>query len=45
MFRSLHDMPEEAGLPLGKGQAVDQVPTAGANAIRLPEVANLSAER
>lgn len=38
-------MAEDVGLPAGEDGQADMVPTAGADAIKLPEVANLSAER
>ncbi|CAM9383976.1 unnamed protein product [Scytosiphon promiscuus] len=42
---SLHDMDEDAGLPLPEGVEGDPTPTAGTDDIKLPEVSNLSAER
>lgn len=38
-------MAEDVGLPVGENGQADAVPTAGADAIKLPEVANLSEER
>lgn len=38
-------MAEDAGMPVDETQAAEMVPTAGPEEIKLPEVANLSAER
>lgn len=44
---TLHDMEETAGLPLAIGDNTEErpVPTAGKDSIKLPPVANLSADR
>lgn len=45
LFGSLHNMAEDAGMSVDEAQAAEMVPTAGPEEIKLPEVANLSAER
>lgn len=41
----LHDMPDDAGEPLGSDEGEELIPTAGRDVIKLPAVANLSIER